>query len=85
MNKSPFSDEVTGLNDAQVDWILEMYYAEHPEEGRFQRGVDVAQSMAANSAKIQWLDVLKHSKSRDKIIYGDYPKPVIPKHLLKVR
>lgn len=37
-NISPFSETITSLNHAQIDFILEMYAKDNPKDYRFIRG-----------------------------------------------
>lgn len=36
--KLPFPGELIDYNEAQLDWCLEMYAAQHPDEYTFNRG-----------------------------------------------
>ena len=40
LHKSPFDEDVLRHTEAQLDFILEMYAADHPDEFKFTRGSD---------------------------------------------
>lgn len=47
---SPFSQEISRLNEAQLDWVLERYAADEPDKATFSRGAPKASQPEINAA-----------------------------------
>lgn len=64
-HKNPFSPELLALNEAQLDFILEMESIDHPDELTFRRGGEEPIS----NVRAAWNDVLRGKARLD--YYGD--------------
>jgi hypothetical protein len=60
LNKSPFDQDLLNHNEAQLDFILEMYSLDHPKEFRFTRG-GLTSAERGNTSKAAWVNVLTGS------------------------
>ena len=73
---SPFEEKVTSLNEAQLDFILEMYAKDHPDELKFSRPNDQSDTPRRIAELKAWRDVMP-DKAWEQLMYGG-KKPVIP-------
>lgn len=58
LHQSPFSPDLLKHNEAQLDFILEMYATDHPKEMTFVRPGKVGPAEMPRVAK-RWADVLR--------------------------
>lgn len=58
INRSPFSDEVLGLHEARLDWILERYAADNPDKLKFERASTREARTKFMTTNVRWADVL---------------------------
>jgi len=72
LEKSPFDPELLNHTEPQLDFILEMYSAEHPAELKFTRPGKPDPELEKIQSQIGWVDVLT-GKALD-----DYLKPRLP-------
>lgn len=60
-HKNPFRDEIIDLNEAQLDFILEMESIDHPDQLSFKRGSGAAEP----EIKAAWDSVLRGPAKQD--------------------
>lgn len=72
---SPFSDDVLGLTEARMDFVLEMHAADHPKEFKFIRGGGSAMPEQVN---VDWANRLTGKALR---AFEDRMIPKLPAHL----
>lgn len=58
LNKSPFEESLLAHNEAQLDFIIEMYAKDNPRELKFMRVGEVDDSIARTTALRDWANVL---------------------------
>lgn len=75
LNDSPFSEKVQELTLPQMDFILEMYAKDNPEEWSFHKGKAPTQFPELMKA---WEDVLTQDAFKQKKLWPN-GKPIIPK------
>ncbi len=74
LNESPFSDKVQELTIPQMDFILEMFAKDNPEEWSFRRG---AASKVFTDMMKEWEQVLTSEAFKNKKLWPK-GKPVLP-------
>ena len=80
---SPFEEKVLSLNEAQLDFILEMYSKDEPESLKFSRPNDQSDTPSRIAELKAWRDTLTDD-AWEKMMYGG-KKPVIPDRYKKGR
>ena len=73
---SPFEEKVISLSEARLDFILEMYSKDAPEELKFSRPNDQSDTPSRIAELKAWRDVMP-DKAWEQLMYGG-KKPVIP-------
>ena len=76
LQASPFEEKIVSLNEAQLDFILECYSKDHPEELKFSRPNDQSDTPSRIAELKAWRDTLT-DEAWEQMMYGG-KKPVIP-------
>jgi hypothetical protein len=58
-DRSPFDPYILEHNEAQLDFILEMYALENPRRARFIRPGQVTEGLKRSQSQARWVDVLR--------------------------
>jgi hypothetical protein len=69
--RSPFSDDPLAHTEAQMDWLMEMFASEHPEEYEFVRPNRI-KPLSAHEKAAKW-DVVLQGRAK-----MDFLKPMMP-------
>lgn len=81
-DRSPFDPYVLDHNEAQLDFILEMYALENPRRARFVRPDQPSEGLKHSQAQARWVDVLRGSALQEylshKIIMKNVRRRVPP-------
>ena len=83
LQASPFEEKVLSLNEAQLDFILEMYSKDEPESLKFSRPNDQSDTPSRIAELKAWRDTLT-DEAWNTMMYGG-KKPVIPDRYKKGR
>ena len=83
LQASPFEEKVTSLSEARLDFILEMYSKDHPDELKFSRPNDQSDTPSRIAELKAWRDTLT-DEAWNTMMYGG-KKPVIPDRYKKGR
>lgn len=67
-------------NEAQLDFILEMWAKDNPKRGRFVRGGKIDDGMAETLARKGWTDVLRGA-ALDRYLARQMPSEAVLKRL----
>lgn len=73
---NPFSPDLLSLNEAQLDFILEMWAADNPKRGRFVREGATTSGMDDSLARKKWADVLR-GPALQKYLAGHMPPQAV--------
>ena len=83
LQASPFEEKVISLTDPQMDFILECYAKDHPDELKFSRPNDQSDTPSRIAELKAWRDTLT-DEAWNTMMYGG-KKPVIPDRYKKGR
>ena len=83
LQASPFEEKIVSLNEAQLDFILEMYAKDEPESLKFSRPNDQSDTPSRIAELKAWRDTLT-DEAWNTMMYGG-KKPVIPDRYKKGR
>ena len=80
---SPFEEKVLSLTEAQLDFVLECYSKDHPDELKFSRPNDQSDTPSRIAELKAWRDTLT-DEAWNTMMYGG-KRPVIPDRYKKGR
>lgn len=72
LNVSPFDPSILGHNEAQLDFILEMYSLDYPDKLKFNRPGRASPGVEEVQAEAEWANVLRGKA------YSEYMAPRMP-------
>lgn len=81
---SPFDPGLLSHNEAQLDFILEMWAKDNPKRGRFVREGKASDGMADTMARKGWADVLRGAALND-YLATQMPPPAVMRRIREMR